>query len=299
MTTQPMFGRLCGKCDVARSTGHPEVHNARFSRMTQDPVRFVTFLAPNMFGVYRFVADYVGEKLGRRTELTVGYSFDQFAAGQADVGFICGLPYVQLSRQPRPPVELLAAPLLQGERYRGRPIYFSDVIVHVDSPCRSFSDLRGRSWAYNDLDSHSGYNVTRHQLVKMGETGSFFGKVVEAGSHQRSIRKVCNGEVDAAAIDSQVLAIELRDHTTLRGKLKVIDTLGPAGIQPIVAASQLPDDLKADVRAVLLDMGDDPVAKARLAHGFVERFVPVGDENYDDVRTMLAAAEDSGFMTLR
>jgi phosphonate transport system substrate-binding protein len=267
--------------------------------MVHEPLRFVTFLAPNMFGVYRFVADYVGEKLGRRTELTVGYSFDQFPSGQADVGFICGLPYVQLARQPSPPVELLAAPLLQGERYEGKPIYFSDVIVHADSPYRSFADLRGRSWAFNDLDSHSGYNVTRCQLVKMGETGGFFGSVVEAGSHQRSIRMVCSGEVDAAAIDSQVLAIELRDHPDLRGKLKVIVALGPAGIQPVVAASRLPDSLKADVRAVLLDMGDDPAARATLAHGFVERFVPVGDEDYDDVREMLVAAEDASFMTLR
>jgi phosphonate transport system substrate-binding protein len=267
--------------------------------MTRDPVRFVTFLAPNMFDVYRFVADHVGEKLGCQTDLSVGYSFDQFASGGADVGFVCGLPYVHLARQPRPPVELLAAPLLQGERYGGRPIYFSDVIVHVDSPYRSFADLRGRSWAYNDLDSHSGYNVTRCQLVNMGETGGFFGRVVEAGSHQRSIRMVCSGEVDAAAIDSQVLAIELRDHPDLRDKLKVIDALGPAGIQPVVAANRLPYGLKADVRAVLLDMADDPAARATLARGFVERFVPVGDEDYDDVRGMLLAAEDAGFMTLR
>ena len=60
--------------------------------MAGDPLRFVTFLAPNMIRVYRFVADYVGRKLGVRTELTVGSSFGQFAAGEADVGFICGLP---------------------------------------------------------------------------------------------------------------------------------------------------------------------------------------------------------------
>lgn len=252
-----------------------------------------------MLGVYRFVADYVGEKLGRRTELFVGSSFDQFATGEADVGFICGLPYVQLARQPSPPVELLAAPLLQGERYQGKPIYFSDVIVHTESSYRSFSDLRGCSWAYNDLDSHSGYNVTRHRLVSMGETRGYFGQVVEGGSHQRSIRMVCNGEVDAAAIDSQVLAVELRDYPALRPRLRVIDALGPAGIQPVVAAGRLPDALKANIKDVLLAMGDDPVAGARLAHGFVERFLPVTDENYEDVRTMLTAAEDAGFMTIR
>ena len=265
----------------------------------RDRIRFASFLAPNMFGVYQFVADYVGEKLGRQAELMVGHSFDQFADGEADIGFLCGLPYVELARQPRPPVELLAAPLLRGARYGGRPIYFSDVIVRADSPFRFFSDLRGRSWAYNDPDSHSGYNVTRHRLVSMGETHGFFGRVVEAGSHQRSIRMVCSGEVDAAAIDSLVLAVELRDHLALRAQLKVIDTLGPAGIQPVVAASQLPDGLKAAVRDALLDMGDDPTASAVLAPSFVEGFVAVTDEDYEDVRTMLAAAEEAGFETLR
>jgi phosphonate transport system substrate-binding protein len=267
--------------------------------MADDLLRFATFLAPNVFGVYRSMADYVGEKLGYRTELVVGSSFGQFAAGRADVGFICGLPYVQLARQPSPPVELLAAPVLRGERYQGRPIYFSDVIVRAESRYRSFSDLRGCSWAYNDLDSHSGYNVTRHRLVQMGETQGYFGRVVEGGSHQRSIRLVCGGEVDAAAIDSQVLAVELRDHPALRTRLRVIDTLGPAGIQPVAAASRLPDRLKADIRDVLLAMGDDPVARAGLAPGFIERFVTVTDEDYHDVRVMLAAAEDAGFMTLR
>lgn len=65
--------------------------------------------------------------------------------------------------------------------------------MRADSPLRSFADLRGRSWSYNDLNSHSGYNVTRHRLVQMGETHGFFSRVVEAGSHQRSIRLVAGG----------------------------------------------------------------------------------------------------------
>jgi phosphonate transport system substrate-binding protein len=264
----------------------------------QDRIRFASFLAPNMFGAYRVVADFVGEKLGQQTELTVGRSFDEFANGEADVGFLCGLPYVELARGPSPPVELLAAPVLTGERYGGRPIYFSDVIVRVDSPFRSFSELRGRVWAFNDPDSHSGYNVTRHRLVSMGETNGFFGGVVEAGSHQRSIKMVCSGEIDAAAIDSHVLAVELRDRPALREQLKVIDSLGPAGIQPVVAASRLPDGLKAAVREALLAMDDDPAARDVLTHSFVERFVAVTDEDYDDVRAMLAAAEEADFMTL-
>src|ERR1700682_2722931 len=108
--------------------------------MTQT-LRFATFLAPNMKPVYQYIADYVGQKLDYPTTLIVDTSFDQFALGQADVGFICGLPYVNLTRPPSPAVEVLAAPVLQGERYHEEPIYFSDVVVRRDSPSHPFAGL--------------------------------------------------------------------------------------------------------------------------------------------------------------
>jgi phosphonate transport system substrate-binding protein len=260
-------------------------------------LRIATFLAPNMLPVYEFVVDAIDRELGG-AELVTGASFDQFGSGEIDAGFICGLPYVQLVRQTPGPVELLAAPVLSGRRYAGRPIYFSDVIVRRDSSVQAFADLRGRSWAYNDPDSHSGYNLTRHHLVRMGETRGFFGRVVEAGFHQRAMRMVAAGEVEAAAIDSQVLAIEFRDHPALADELRVIDALGPSTIQPVVAARHLPSEVKAALRTTLLRMGDRPSARAELARGFVERFVPVTDEDYDDIRAMLVVAEQAGFLTL-
>jgi phosphonate transport system substrate-binding protein len=245
------------------------------------------------------VADYVAQTLGYETELVVGGSFDEFEREEADVGFICGLPYVMLTRREPAPIEVLAAPVIEGERYGGRPIYFSDVIVRADSPLRSFADLRGRSWSYNDPDSHSGYGITRYRLVQMGETGGFFGKVVEAGFHQESIRMVREGEVDASAIDSQVLAVAMRDDHSLARNVRVIDVLGPSTIQPVVAARALPDGLKSDLQAVMLTMHNDPAVRTELARGLVERFVPVTDATYDDIREMLAAAEAADFLTLK
>ena len=65
------------------------------------PLRFATFLAPNMLPVYRFLADRIGDRLGRSVELVVGRSFDQFERSEADLGVTCGLPSVWLAdRQP-------------------------------------------------------------------------------------------------------------------------------------------------------------------------------------------------------
>jgi phosphonate transport system substrate-binding protein len=262
--------------------------------MTPRPLRFVSFLAPKMYPVYEFITRHVGRALGRPTALSVGSSYDELA-GRADVGFVCGLAYVELSRWAEP----LAAPVLRGGRYGGRPVYFSDVIVRRDSPWRTFADLRGRSWAYNEPHSHSGYGLPRYHLARLGETAGYFGRVVEAGWHECSIRFVAGGVVDASAIDSHVLAVALRDDPGLARRLRVLATLGPSTIQPVVAARGLPAPVKAAVRAALLAMGEDPRARQQLGRGLIERFVAVADGDYDDIRAMLAACEATSFLTLR
>ncbi len=264
--------------------------------MKEKPLRFATFLAPSILPVYRFVTEYVGRTLGYKTVLVVGKRFDEFAGGEADVGFICGLPYVRLADVDPSPIELLAAPVLQGARYGGKPVYYSDVVVRRDSTFMRFEDLRGRSWSFNGHDSHSGYNVTRHRLTQVGDGGkrSFFGRIVDAGWHQESLRLVREGHIDASAIDSQVLAVAMRDNPTLGEELRVIDTMGPSTMQPVVASRRLPETLRADIRAVLLEMAEDPEAREQLAYGFVERFAPVSDATYDDIRRMLTIVKAAG-----
>jgi phosphonate transport system substrate-binding protein len=250
-----------------------------------------------MLPVYRFLAERIGERLGRPVELVVGTSFDQFEAGEADLGVICGLPYVRLADRRPPPVEPLAAPVLAGGRYGGRPVYYSDVIVRRASPITGLEELRGCSWAYNEPMSHSGHTVTLYSLVRMGARPGFFARVVEAGYHQRAIRLVDAGAVDAAAIDSQVLAIELRDHPDLAG-LRVVGSFGPSTIQPVVAASRLPGRLKDQVRELLVGLADDPTARPALDHGLIDRFTPVDAAAYDDIRAMLAIIENAGWTSL-
>jgi phosphonate transport system substrate-binding protein len=173
------------------------------------------------------------------------------------------------------------------------------VVVRRDSPFRTFADLRGASWCYNEPLSHSGYGVTRYRLVETGRTGGFFGRVVGAGFHDRSIRLVRDGAVDASAVDCHVLALAVRDDPGLARELRVIDSFGPSTIQPVVAAGWLPDALREGIRRALVDMADDPRARDWLRRGLLERFVPVDDSSYDDLRRMRQACAAAGFLTLR
>jgi phosphonate transport system substrate-binding protein len=261
-------------------------------------LRVATFLAPSIAPTYAWVAEALARRVGDHAELHVGTVYDELGDGRADLAFICGLPYVRLADASPPVLEVLGAPVLRDPRCGGRPIYFSDVIVRAAAPHRRFEDLRGASWAFNEPDSQSGYGVTRARLARMGATSGFFGAVIEAGFHQRSIELVAAGEVDASAIDSQVLAVALRDQPGLAAGLRVIDTLGPSTIQPLVAATRLSADLREALRAALPGLHEDADAAPALAHGLVDRFVTRTDRDYDDIRRMDAEAGASGLVGL-
>ena len=262
-------------------------------------LRFGTFLAPNLMHFYQAIADEVGASLGLSTELVVENDYESCVADINDICFVCSLPYVHFERQGQAPAVPIAAPVLRGERYSGRPIYFSDVIVHPDSGIGSFAELRGRSWAYNEPLSQSGYGITRYHLCSLGETNGFFGEVIEAGFHETAIRMVTEGEIDAAAIDSQVLSVAMRDDPNLAGSLRIIDSLGPSTIQPVAISKRYEEEFREEVRAVLLDLHRRESFREFLDLAMVEHFVSIGPSDYDDIRAMLETCERAGFMEIR
>ncbi len=89
-------------------------------------------------------------------------------------------------------VEALAAPVPAGERYGGRAVYFSDVIVREDDSARSLGDLRGRRFAFNEERSHSGYNAVTAEM-----DFADFGSTLEVGSHVAASRRWGRGRPTA------------------------------------------------------------------------------------------------------
>ncbi len=257
-------------------------------------LRVTSLQAPNADPSMAAVAAYLAAKLGRPIEFVHQIEWQErerlLDAGQIDIGWICGWPYVRKMRRQPPTMELLAAPVPAGERYAGRPIYFSDVVVRRDSPYHSFADLRGTTWGYNEPGSQSGYNVARYHLAVRGETWAFFGRVIGTGAHEASLREVLAGRLDATAIDSTVLETEFERRPELREQVRIIDVMGPSPIPPWVAQTSLPDAVRAAARAALLDMHQHPAGRAALAAGRLARFAAVSDADYDAIRAMERAA---------
>ena len=253
---------------------------------------FANFLAPNMTSVYAAVAARVGRELAMPAELIEGHDYSQLRDGSVDLAFLCGLPYVRLSRERPGMLHPLAAPVLDEPRYADRPVYFSDVIVRTDSPARSFGDLRGRRWAYNDRDSLSGCLLVRYHLLQMGETEAFFRSVTFSGRHQESIRQVVSGEVDASAIDSQVLGVECLHNPDLARQFRVIAVLGPSTIPPVIATGTVPQEIQALAGNAICALGRDAAGRDALASGLIRRFTPIEDRAYDDIREKMVAVDN-------
>jgi len=256
---------------------------------------FASLAADNAAPFYRGLGAYLAAALGRSVRLLDEHPWQErermLMRGEAHVGVVCGLQYVLAQHD----LKLLAAPVMRGQRYGQRPVYFSDVVVRSDSAVRSFEDLRGARFAVNEPTSHSGYGIVRYALATRGLDRSFFGSIVETGAHERSLRLILDGAVDAAAIDSTVLETDLRALPTLASRLRTVATLGPSPIPPLVAPRLLPIEVRDACAAALLRLHTEPAGAAVLAAGDVARFTAVSDADYEPIRLMARQAEGVRF----
>ena len=262
-------------------------------------LRFITYMSPGIpEEIYRCIVEYLGESLSRPTSLEFETRFsgpprgtsDPFSASEADLGWMCTPSYFWLQEPGNVPVRLVPAGMVFDDpRNGGRPHYFSDVVVRQDSDAEGFLDLRGRSWVYNDTSSQSGYYNLLEKLAEIGETLSFFGSVSASGSHQESLHRVMSGTTDAAAIDANVLAHQLRLRPELRGALKIVATWGPHAIQPFVASRRLAEPVVQEIAEVLVNPSES--FRARLQRCGVTGFERIDESHYEAERAALSMGE--------
>ncbi|NMO14260.1 PhnD/SsuA/transferrin family substrate-binding protein [Pyxidicoccus fallax] len=275
-------------------------------RLPGPPIRIAmsaAFVSESGIGVYAKLADWLARQLGQQVELVSGFSYgtinEMIDDGAVEVGFICGYPYVLKHDRPQPVVDVLAAPVMKAPRYGDRPVYFSDLIVREDSRFRRFEDLKGATLVYNEETSNSGYNMPRSFLIERGLTKGFFGKVVRSGSHEESIRMVASGEADASFVDSLVLDYDREKHFGAAGQVRVLHSLGPEAIPPVVVSTRMAPDLRRRLAFALTHMHEDTEGRRILDEALISRFEPVEDAHYDGIRQRHALARRTGFLDLR
>lgn len=252
-------------------------------------LRMTSCMAPNADAMCRELAIYLSMQLGIAIELVDGVPWQmrerEFDAGRIDLCWICGLPYVD--RMDRgDAIELCTAPVMRGQRYGAQAIYYSDVVVRADSAVACFDDLRGCTWAYNEPRSHSGYNAMCQYLAARGETLDYFGRRVEAGSHQAALRLILEGGACTAAIDSTVLEAELERFPELASRVRAITTVGPSPAPPWIFGPGAPDTLRECIRQCMTRMSDGEDGRRILGGWGIDRWLAVEDAHYDPIREM-------------
>jgi len=246
-------------------------------------LRFSSLLSEGAEPFQRRICEHLAAELGRAIEFIGGVPWRERAAmldrGELDAAFVCGWHYASRIAGPAP-VQLCAAPVYAAPRYGGEAVYYSDVIVAADSTHRTLSDLRGLRVAYNDRDSHSGYNLLL-ELVRGDRP--FFGEAIESGSHMASIALVRKGGADCAAIDSTVLDHARAQRPELESHLRSAAVLGPSASPPLVMSSATEVAVLESVKGALCGMSQSKRGCGVLGAGQVLRFVRVTPDDYSDI----------------
>lgn len=198
---------------------------------------------------YRPLAEHLANRLGRRVKL---YTVDTWeglarslAAGETDIALMGPWGYVLANHTAG--AEAVATIL-----YDGKPEYFAIMVTHPESGIRSIADLKGKTFAFGDKGSTSGYLIPLHHFQKNGiDPGRFLGRVLHT-KHQAIELQVSRGEIDAGA-----------DYNRNRDAMIAEGMIDPKNSVVFWTSDPLPNDAVA-VRAGLAK-DPDFVSKLRQA----------------------------------
>ncbi len=240
---------------------------------------------------YQDIIDYIVEQIKRPVRMVNRRTYDEMDSlldkGEIKIAFICSAPYVKNRAQFG--VELLVGPVVNG-----KSVYHSYIIVHNDSPIKTFPELKGKVFAFTDPKSNTGKLYPTYLLKRMGFTPErFFKELLYSYSHNKSVEMVAKKIVDGAATESIVYEHMLKTGSPYARKTRVIKRSPPFGIPPVVVTRDIDPALRKQIRDAFLSMHRTTKGKAILDAMMIEGFAEVPDKNYDSIREMERSVVDS------
>ena len=195
---------------------------------------------------YRPLAEHLARQLGRPVKL---YTVDTWeglakslANGETDIALMGPWGYVLANH-------VAGAQAVASILYDGKPEYFAVMVTHPKSGIKSIADLKGKTFAFGDKGSTSGYLIPYHHFQKNGiNPDTYLGKVVHT-KHQTIELQVTRGEMDAGADYNRN-----RDAMIAEGLIKAADSV----------VFWTSDPLPNDAVAVSASLAKDPAFVARL-----------------------------------
>lgn len=252
------------------------------------PIRFgltPVFLDSDM-ALLRDLASHLEEALSAPVQLVKRRTYQEIVsmllAGQLDAAWICGFPYVRHIDR----LALLSVPV-----HRGRPLYQSYLVGDARQGAGSLEDLRGRSHAFSDPDSNSGFLVTRWLLANRNDRPeTFFSHPFFTNGHRNVLRAVVAGLADSGSVDGYVWETVANREPALTDGTHVIARSDWHGFPPICCLGEEKDGPVArGLAAALMGMGQSQSGRRVLETLQLDGFVPGDPRLYDGIARMAAA----------
>ena len=199
----------------------------------------------------------------------------------ADLAFTHPVGYVLANREAR-------ATIVVRNLWHGKATFTSRIYVRKDRGITTVEELRGRTIAFVDPASSSGYTYPMVMLIQRGliknrDPKTFFREVLFAGSHDAGMRALLNGHVDALASFDMAREQYIKDPAE-RERIAWVVESPPIPESGICAREGLDPAVVARVRAALLQI-KAPAHAALLKRVYdIDGFEPADDRDYDPVR---------------
>ncbi|HVW57716.1 MAG TPA: phosphate/phosphite/phosphonate ABC transporter substrate-binding protein [Rhizobiaceae bacterium] len=166
----------------------------------------------------------------------------------------------------------------------GKPVsYWASIVTWKGSGIKTLKDLKGKSFAFADPASTSGYLMPAYGMKSVGLDAKKDVKGVFAGTHTASFEALRNHKVQAGELNSDTLAL-----AKLKGWWKEDDYVTlwrskPLPLDPIVIDPKLRDPLRKHLVDALQSLRLVPPMsqEAFKVMGDANSLVPATDETYD------------------
>jgi phosphonate transport system substrate-binding protein len=199
----------------------------------------------------------------------------------ADLAFVHPAGYVLANREAK-------AMILAKNQWHGKTTFSSRIYVRKDAGIKTLEELRGKTIAFVDPASSSGYIYPMVMLIQKGlvrnrDPKTFFREVVFSGAHDASIRALLNGHVDAIASFDMVREQYLTNPVERERVTWVAETpeIPEAGI---AARAGLDPALFTRLRTALIKMRGPAYAEVLKKMYDIDGFEAADDKEYDPVR---------------
>jgi phosphonate transport system substrate-binding protein len=208
---------------------------------------------------------------------------------KAEIGHLGPKSYVEAATNNYANVE----PVAQLQLANGSLGYRSCLIVHADSDLFSPEDTAGKTFAFNDPNSTSGYLVpSAFFMMEMGiDPQKHFSKVTFSGSHEASILAVTNRKIDVASTNLPDVQQLTRENKVPRSAVRVIWVSKLIPNDPVVVRKDLPPTLKAAIQESLVSMKSRTPEAFKEIGAWVGNFVPADDAKYQVIRELNETAK--------